>query len=296
MEIRNLITFATVCELNNFTKAASVLNYSQSTVSFQIKQLENELGCLLFERINHTIKLTDKGKELLEYAKQVRSLNDEFNQSFRNQREISGFLRVVAPDSVCEDMMRSNYMDFHKKYPNISLKFITADAKDMLGILDRNEADLMMTLDRHIYRHDYVIAKEERVMLNFVTGCGSAYDTGKEYTLEEISKSPLLLTEKGLGYRHILDEEMAKLSIEVSPILELGRTDIITRVLEGGIGVSFLPEFLTKKKVSQGKLSYLSVKGEQMTVWKQLIYHKNKALTGAMRALIDYIIENEFES
>ena len=55
MEIKNLISFIQVAELNSFTKAAEVLGYSQSTVSFQIKQLETELGCLLFERINHTI-------------------------------------------------------------------------------------------------------------------------------------------------------------------------------------------------------------------------------------------------
>ena len=66
MEIRNLMTFVHVAELNSFTKAARALDYSQSTVSFQIKQLEDELGCLLFERINHTISLTERGRELLE--------------------------------------------------------------------------------------------------------------------------------------------------------------------------------------------------------------------------------------
>ena len=55
MELRNLITFIHVAELGTFTKAAEQLDYSQSTISFQIKQLEDELGCLLFERINHTI-------------------------------------------------------------------------------------------------------------------------------------------------------------------------------------------------------------------------------------------------
>ena len=65
MEIRNLITFVQVAELNSFTKAAKALGYSQSTISFQIKQLETELDCLLFERINHTISLTEKGRELL---------------------------------------------------------------------------------------------------------------------------------------------------------------------------------------------------------------------------------------
>ena len=65
MELRNLITFTNVAELGSFTKAGEQLGYSQSTVSFQIKQLEEELGCLLFERINHTIALTERGHELL---------------------------------------------------------------------------------------------------------------------------------------------------------------------------------------------------------------------------------------
>lgn len=61
MELRNLVTFIHVAELGSFTKAAQQLGYSQSTISFQIKQLEEELDCLLFERINHMITLTERG-------------------------------------------------------------------------------------------------------------------------------------------------------------------------------------------------------------------------------------------
>ena len=70
MELRNLITFIHVSELGSFTKAADELGYSQSTISFQIKQLEDELGCLLFDRINHTITLTERGRDLLSYARE----------------------------------------------------------------------------------------------------------------------------------------------------------------------------------------------------------------------------------
>jgi len=66
--------------INKFD-AAEKLGYSQSTVSFQIKQLEAELGCLLFERINHTITLTDRGHKLVSYAHQVRTLTDEFRNN-----------------------------------------------------------------------------------------------------------------------------------------------------------------------------------------------------------------------
>ena len=294
MEIRNLITFVHVAELNSFTKAAKALDYSQSTVSFQIKQLETELGCLLFERINHTITLTERGQALLEFAKQIRHLTDEFNSTRTASHAIRGFLRIVSPDSVCEDMMKANYVDFHRRYPDISLKFTTADTDGMFRMLDHNEADLMLTLDTHVYHSEYVIAEELPIAMHFVTGAESPYATKKAMCLKEIADYPFILTEKGVGYRRGLDEALAKNSLEILPILEIGRTDIIISMLEKGLGISFLPDLVTKKKVGEGALVYLNVTDVEANVWKQLIYHKNKWVTASMTALIDYIRENEF--
>lgn len=294
MEIRNLITFVQVAELNSFTKAAKALDYSQSTVSFQIKQLENELDCLLFERINHTISLTEKGKELLAFARQIRYLTDEFNQKLSGSSELKGFLRIVTADSLCEDMILTNYLDFHKKYPGISLRYIPADTEAMFSILDSNEADVMLSLDRHTYHHDYIIAKEEPVNLNFVTGADSPYARDKELSLAEIAAFPMILTEPGIGYRRILEEFMTRENLALEPIMEIGRTDVIVAMLERGIGVSFLPDFVTRKKVEEGTLTYLNVKGVRAQIWKQLIYHKNKWVTKSLKALIDYISEHEF--
>ena len=121
MELRNLITFIHVAELGSFTKAAEQLGYSQSTISFQIKQLEDELECLLFERINHTITLTERGRELVSYAHQIRALTDDFKESLTQEEECSGHIHIVTPDSVCEEMIHNRYIDFHRKYPRISI-------------------------------------------------------------------------------------------------------------------------------------------------------------------------------
>ena len=294
MEIRNLITFVHVAELNSFTKAAKVLDYSQSTVSFQIKQLENELGCLLFERINHNISLTEKGKELLAFARRIHYLTDEFNQTMSNSSEPKGFLRIVTSDSLCEEMILKNYLDFHKRYPGIFLRYIPADTETMFSILDSNEADIMLTLDRHVYHHDYIIAKEEPVGVHFVTGADSPYAVKKQLSLSDVAAFPMILTEQGVGYRRVLEEFVTRENLSLEPIMEIGRTDIIVSMLEKGVGVSFLPDFVTRKKVEEGTLTYLDVKGVHAQVWKQLIYHKNKWLTKSLRALIDYISEHEF--
>lgn len=296
MELRNLITFTHVAELGSFTKAAELLGYSQSTISFQIKQLEEELGCLLFERINHTITLTQRGRELVSYAHQVRMLTDEFKESLTQEEELSGHIHIVTPDSVCEEMIHSHYIDFHRKYPSVSIRFTTADTADMIDMLDHNEADVIITLDSHTYDRDYVIAKEERLPMHFVTNANSRFAGRKNLSIRDIASEPFILTEYGQGYRRVFDRELAKKSIGITPVLEIGRTDIITSVLAQSDMISFLPDFVTKPMIDAGKLCYLDICDMNIEIWKQLIYHKNKWLSKSLKTVIAYIKELEFDN
>lgn len=294
MELRNLNTFILVAEMGSFTKAAEQLGYSQSTVSFQIKQLEDEFGCLLFERINHTITLTEKGHELVTYAHQIRTLTDDLKESLENEKEIKGHIHVVTPDSVCEEMINSHYIDFHTKYPSISVRFTTGDSAVMLHMLEHNEADVILTLDHHLYNKDYVIAKEEQLPMHFVTGSHSKFAPVKSLSIKDIINEPFILTEYGQGYRRVFDRELAKKSLEITPVLEIGRTDIITSLIAQSNMISFLPDFVTKSLVESGQLCYLNICDMNIDIWKQLIYHKNKWISKSLRAFIDYVKAKEF--
>ena len=294
MELRNLITFIHVVELGSFTKAAEQLGYSQSTVSFQIKQLEDELGCLLFERINHTINLTDKGHELVSYAHQIRTLTDDFKESIEEDKDCSGHIHVVTPDSVCEEMINTHYIDFHTKFPSISVRFTTGDSAIMLDMLDHNEADVIITLDHRLYNKDYIIAKEQQLPMHFVAGCNSKFAGKKNLSIKDIINEPFILTEYGQGYRRVFDRELAKKSLEITPVLEIGRTDIITSMIAQSDMISYLPDFVTKPLIESGELTYLDVCDMNIDIWKQLIYHKNKWLSRSMKAFIDYVKEAEF--
>lgn len=296
MQLRNLITFIHVAELGSFTKAADQLGYTQSTVSFQIKQLEEELDCLLFERINHTITLTERGQELVYYAHQVRALTDEFKEKTSREDQLAGHIRIVTPDSVCEDMVNSHYIDFHSKYPLISIQFATGDTAMLLDMLDHNEADIIITLDQHCYNKDYVIAKEEQLSMHFVTNVGSKFAGKQGLSIRDISGEPFVLTEHGQGYRRVLDRELAKKHMEITPVLEIGRTDMITSILTQSNMISFLPDFATKHLVDAGVLCYLDICDVNVEIWKQLIYHKNKWLSKSLKTVIDYIKENEFSN
>lgn len=296
MEIRNLVTFTHVAEQGSFTKAAELLGYSQSTVSFQIKQLEEELDCLLFERINHTIALTQRGYDLVSYAHQVLALTDAFKEKNSRNAEITGHVHLVTPDSVCEEMVNSHYIDFHNRYPGITIRFTTADTRVMFDMLDHNEADLIITLDRHSYHKDYIIAKEEQLPMHFVANARSKYAGVKGLSILDIAKEPFVLTEYGQGYRRVFDRELAKKSIDITPVLEIGRTDMITSVLTKSDMISFLPDFVTKHLVDSGELCYLDVCDVHIEIWKQLIYHKNKWISKSMKTAIDYIKDLEFSN
>lgn len=294
MELRNLITFTHVAELGSFTKAAEQLGYSQSTVSFQIKQLEDELSCLLFERINHTITLTERGRELVSYANQIRELTDEFKENLEEDNECRGHIHIVTPDSVCDDIINRNYIDFHTKYPHISIKFTTADTSVMFDMLDHNEADVMITLDSHSYHKDYVIAKEEPLSMHFVAYPNSKFAGARNLSINDIINEPFILTEYGQGYRRVLDKELAQKSLEITPILEIGRTDMITSLIAQGDMLSFLPDFVTRDMIKSGNLCYLDICDMDIKIWKQLIYHKNKWMSKSLKKFIDYIGTAEF--
>lgn len=296
MELRNLITFTHVAELGSFTKAAQQLGYSQSTISFQIKQLEKELGCLLFDRINHTVTLTERGHELVSFAHQVRALTDEFKESLAAEEDLTGHIHIVTPDSVCDDIINSHYIDFHSKYPAISIKLTTADTSVMFDMLDHNEADIIITLDNHSYNRDYVIAKEEPLSMHFVASSNSKFAGVKSLSIKDIINEPFILTEYGQGYRRVFDKELAKKSLEITPVLEIGRTDIITSMVAQSNMISYLPDFVTKSLIDAGSLCYLPVCDFNIEIWKQLIYHKNKWISKSLKAFIDYVKAWEFTS
>ncbi len=294
MDTKNLTTFIYVAELRSFTKAADRLGFSQSTVSFQIKQLETELSCQLFERINHTVHLTEKGREVLEYAHQINRMTRELKDSMKEEAS-SGYIRLAMADSLCTSLLSRDFLHFRKLYPNISLKIIAAGTEEMFRLMNHNEADAILTLDNHIYNTEYRILREEKVRTFFVAGAGTRIASASSLSIEELLLQPFILTEKGMSYRRLLEEKLAELSLEIQPVLEIGSTELICSLVEQGAGISFLPEYVIKDRVEAGTLVCLPVSGLEIHVWKQLLYHRNKWVSPQMETVLKYCVSREFK-
>ena len=288
MDIKNLNTFVQVAELLSFTQAADKLGYSQSTVSFQIRQLETELGVSLFDRINHTIALTDKGREMLQYAHDIIKLTEDMSKVASGEQQIGGLVRIAIAESLCNWLLTERFARLRADYPGITLKIIAADTEEMFRLLGRNEADVVFTLDNHIYHRDYVLVDEEQLGVNFVAAADSPL-SGRKLLAKDVVNEPFLLTERGMSYRRLMEEQLAKQNLEVSPILESGSTDLLCRLAEQGMGVAYLPDYVTEKAVEEGKLCRLDVQDVHIEIWKQMFYHRDKWVSPQMKIVMEYL-------
>ena len=158
----------------------------------------------------------------------------------------------------------------------------------MFRLLDHNEVDLVLTLDKHIYHAEYVIAHEEKIPMYFVAGASHPLLSRKELSVTELLSQPFLLTEKGMSYRRMLDETLASRSMEIVPVLETGNADQICQLVSENIGISFLPEYTVRRELRKGRIRCLPVTDFTADVWKQLLYHRDKWLSPTMQVVIDY--------
>ncbi len=288
MEIRNLVTFLQVAERKSFSKAAEALSYTQSTVSAQIKQLEDELNTRLFDRVNHGVVLTQSGNNLVNKAQKILNIVNEIESESSDTDICEGNVRFAMAPSICDLMMGQTYMTFNKMFPKINVKIMAAETYEMLEMLNRNEADIIFTVDRHVYDAQYIIASEKKVKMNFIAPSDFPLAGKKNISIEELIKYPFVLTEKNLSYRKPFDEKLAEKNLEVTPVIEMGSTSLILELVELGLGVSFLPDYVTQRFKDEGKICYLDVKDFEVGMWRQLLYHKDKWISPAIQRVIEY--------
>ncbi len=286
MELRMLNTFIQVAEASSFTRAGERLGYSQPTVSLQIKQLEEQLGIKLFDRIGHTVRLTDKGRVALHHAQQICKLYGEMVDSAL-PHEVEGTIRIGMGDSLCSALVAERFAQFKERYPHIRIVISTGGTHELFRMLDHNEVDLVCTLDKPIYNMNYVVAGEQKLGAHFVVPVGHRLARAERVTVEELLGETFILTEKDMSYRRLMDEWLAKGGREIVPVLEVGSARLICDLVQQGVGMSFLPDYATQRAVREGRMVRLQIDGFEADLWKQLLYHREKWVSEQMQVVLD---------
>ncbi|XOQ48496.1 MAG: HTH lysR-type domain-containing protein [Eubacteriales bacterium] len=291
MEIRNLTTFVRIAEVQNFSKTAEQLGYSQSAVTMQIKQLEAELHTQLFERIGKQVKLTHAGERLLPYALRILDSIREAESIVQGPERISGKLRIGTCESFVISILPPIIMKFSELCPHVEISTHTALGPDLFNMLRQNDIDILYFLDEKIYFPEWVKVLEQPEKIFFVASANSPLAGMKQIPIERLLQEPLYLTEKGISYRYAMEQILAAKGYELHPFWEVGNTDVITRCLLKNKGISFLPEYVVHDYLKNGKLVVLDTECDEIVMWSQLVYHRNKCVTPQMKLFLELMLK-----
>lgn len=167
MELRQLKYFVKIAETLNFSKAAEALFVTQSTLSQQIKQLENEIGAQLFQRNTHNVYLTEAGSELLPYAHKTIHDSDQCLERMNDlQQLITGTLNIGVTYSF-SPILTETILDFMKLYPGVKLNIFYKPVSELMTMLSNREVDFVLAfrprvsvewIESHVLFQNYLAA------------------------------------------------------------------------------------------------------------------------------------------
>lgn len=289
MELRQLITFTKITQLNSFLKAAEDLGYAQSTITTQIQLLEKELGIKLFERIGRNMELTSKGLVFLEYAEKIINLAEEAKEAVTDTDIPKGTLKIGVVESLCTIRLPEVLKHYHMKYPEVEVIIKIGTCSDLHNMLKNNTVDLIFILGELIKDPDLLscmCCEEEMALL--ASPLNELKDK-KKLTLKDISGEALILTEKGCSYRGVFEGMFNKENLQPHLALEIGSIETIKTFVKNNLGITLLPAMTANNELSKGELVKLDLVGCEFNIMTQVLYHKNKWLTPAMNAFIDML-------
>lgn len=290
MEIRNIRTFLRVAELQSFTKAADQLGYSQAAVTVQIKQLEEELGTQLFDRIGRHIKLTEHGIQFMDHAMKVLKAAEDASTFVHKDENPSGKLRIGSIASLSMGVLPPVLLEFRTLCPQVETSIETSRfVTELLDMMRQNDVDFLYFLDRKLYSSEWIKVFERPETIVFVTYPSHPLAGKKDVPIERLLEEPLILTTRGVSYCDDLEQMLAARGLELHPFLEIGDTDVIIKLLQQKAGISFLPQYLVQEYLDAGSLAMITTDIPVIQMWSQLIYHKNKWITPQMRSFIDLV-------
>ena len=242
MELRQLKYFMAACELQNFSEAARQLHISQSTLSHQIKQLEDELDILLFDRIGKRVIPTEAGNAFLPFAR--KSIQDAENgrQIIRDLKGIeTGILHIGATYSL-SPLLISAMKQFAKTYPGIKVLVTLATSAELIDRLKDNSLDFILSFDAEEWPAELERLPLFTSRLCFIVHQSHSWAGLSSITLKKLEQAPLILPEKGFATRKKLDSICRKHQLKLKVGIEINDVHTIIHTLSGGYWSTILTE------------------------------------------------------
>ncbi|MDR0227531.1 MAG: LysR family transcriptional regulator [Flavobacteriaceae bacterium] len=234
MELRQLKYFLKAKELLNFTEAAKYLYITQSTLSQQIKQLEDELGMPLFDRLGKRITLTEAGSLFATYAeKSIHAANDgkQMLEDLTNLQE--GVLHIGLTWGL-KSLAISTFKIFTEQYPKVKLQVTFGTTTELIDAVMRQEIDFALTFYEGELREGVVHENLMTSDMFVVVWDESEWATKEKMTFKEVEQLKLALPVKGFSTRNFLDEQFAHYAITPQVVVEVNHTSTVIDLVRTG--------------------------------------------------------------
>jgi len=283
LDLRQIRSFATVAHERSVTRAATTLNYAQSSVTAQLHALESELGVPLFDRIGRGLSLTTAGTDFLPYAERLLNLAEEARLAVHRCGEPSGRLTLTASESVLTYRMPDLLRRFQCQYPAVEIALLASPicASD---IVSDPTIDLAITIDEPVLNPQFIVhaLHEERMVC--AVWAGHPLAQSKRVTAEHIAAEQVLQTERRCSYRALFERTLARAGVRITRSLELTSVEAIKQCALARMGVAILPEIVVAEELRTGALVSLPWPPRPLHVYTQIVRNKEKWLSPAMNA------------
>ncbi|MFZ5645940.1 MAG: LysR family transcriptional regulator [Bacillota bacterium] len=287
MDTRQLKAFIVVAGTRSFTKAAEMLDYAQSSITGQVKSLEDELGVRLFERLGRQVILTREGERFMVYAEKILKQFSESKEALSDSLNPRGTLIIGAPETLSAVRLPPLIKQFHSRFPDVEMIVKKCRPKEITASLRNGEIDVALILGREMYSSDLVseiLAFEQMVL---VSGAGHPI-TGKiPVTPRDLHGMLLVLCEEGCDYRVVFEKILSDATVHPGQVLELASIEAIKKCVIQQLGVTLLPHMAVEGELSRGELIDLQWQGPDFDTNTQIVYHKDKWISPALSAFLE---------
>ncbi len=274
---QKLITFLTICKTNNFTKAAELLNLTQPAVTKHIKALEDYYGAPLFNRKGRLIGLTEEGKILFEYAKDLEVQTFKMERQIKNSFEANKRYNIGATLTIGEYVLPYILGKYKVANPNTDIIMQVHNTEVITKKLLNGEIDLGLVegpFDKTKFH--YKILKGDELV--FVVSPQNQFSKKSEIELDEIFKSKIILREEGSGTRKVMEDKLSSIGFNLSnmkPYMEIGSIGAIKSLVELNLGCTIISKEAVQREINLGSLVIVPIKDIRIKREFNFIYLKD---------------------
>ena len=285
MDFDVLITFVEVAKQGNFSRAGQKVFRSQSAVSAQIHQLEEEYGEKLLDRAGKTVHLTPGGKVLLDYARRMLTLRDESVRAVADQNVTPrGILAIGANEATCLYALPDVFAEYSRLYPGVQINIYRNFSRKIVERVESGELDVgVVTLP--VRSPSLKVHSIFRDHLMVMVSPKHPLAKHPALSVEEIAQHPLIFPKTGYT-RQLLDKIFRPYRGQLRVVMELPSVGMIKSFVAAGLGATLISASFAQDKARSGHAVLVGIRDVEL--WRELglIYGKDRSLPRAAQAFI----------